>query len=79
MRWRYERVEDDQFVNGQRLRAATASTVRTAIGYRTRDHHGLAARVQIEAIGALGSDDYFDGAGTRTRTARRSSIPAASS
>lgn len=64
LRWRYEAVEDDLARGGVPLQDATASTVRATLGYRTAPWRSLSAYLQLEAIGALGADDYFDGSGT---------------
>lgn len=64
LRWRYERVEDDLAAGGVPLKDADASTVRATLGYRTGVFRDFSAYLQLEAIGAVGADDYYDGSGT---------------
>lgn len=51
-RYRYEMVDD-----GAKL-DATASTLRSRIGFTTSDAFDLSAHVDFEHVGRLGSDDY---------------------
>jgi len=63
LRVRYEYLEDDQIVNGRRLKDADALTARLALGYQTGVFHGFGSYVQLEAVGAV-VDDYYKGYGT---------------
>lgn len=53
IRYRTENVEQDNI-----LEAATASTVRTALGYTTGDYHGFSGYIEFEDVNVIGDDDY---------------------
>ncbi|MGI9288148.1 MAG: alginate export family protein [Pseudomonadales bacterium] len=53
IRYRLENVEQDN-----ELKDATASTLRTRLGFETAEYHGLAALVEGENIVSVGDDDY---------------------
>jgi hypothetical protein len=53
MRFRLESVEQDN-----PLEEATASTVRTALGYTTAAYHGFSGYVEFEDVSVPGDDDY---------------------
>ncbi len=53
MRYRLETVEQDNI-----LQEATASTVRTALGYTTGGYHNFFGYIEFEDVSALGDDDY---------------------
>jgi hypothetical protein len=53
LRYRMETVEQDNL-----LEEATASTVRTALGYATGDYHNFYGYMEFEDVSALGDDDY---------------------
>jgi hypothetical protein len=53
LRYRYEMVDQDGFDDD-----AAASTVRTALGYRTLPWANMSAFIEVENITLLGDDDY---------------------
>ena len=55
MRYRYESVEQDNA-----LKDATASTLRTRLGYTTGDYYGLSAHMDFENITAIPDDDDYN-------------------
>jgi hypothetical protein len=52
-RYRYETVDQENFA-----RDATASTLRTQLGYKTGDYKGFGAYLQFEDVREVGSDDF---------------------
>ena len=52
-RYRLEAVDDDAFT-----KEATASTLRTRLGYKTKSFYDFSALVEIENITEIGADDY---------------------
>lgn len=58
MRYRFEHVDDD---NPKVLKDAEASTLRTALGYRTGLFEGFGAYVQMEDVRVIGPERYNDG------------------
>ena len=59
VRYRYEGVNDD----GNTLDKAKASTIRTRIGYGTKNFHGLSVYAEMEDIREVGNKKYNDGPG----------------
>ncbi|MBV1933804.1 MAG: hypothetical protein KUG59_03880, partial [Parvibaculaceae bacterium] len=55
VRYRYETVEQDGFAND-----ATASTLRTKLGYKTGSFYGFAGLVEIENVAEIGNDDDYN-------------------
>lgn len=53
LRYRLENVEQDN-----PLDEATASTLRTALGYTTGSYHNFSGYIEFEDVGAIGNDDY---------------------
>jgi hypothetical protein len=53
LRYRLESVEQDN-----PLEDATASTVRTALGYTTGSYRGFSGYIEFEDVSVLGEDDY---------------------
>ncbi|HEX5057363.1 MAG TPA: hypothetical protein VFX02_12810 [Gammaproteobacteria bacterium] len=53
MRYRIENVEQDNL-----LEEATASTLRTALGYTTGSYHGFSGYIEFEDVSPVGEDDY---------------------
>jgi hypothetical protein len=53
LRYRTENVEQDNI-----LEEATASTIRTALGYTTGGYHGFSGYIEFEDVSVLGDDDY---------------------
>jgi hypothetical protein len=53
IRYRLETVEQDNILD-----EATASTVRTALGYTTGGYHNFSGYIEFEDVSALGDDDY---------------------
>lgn len=62
VRYRYEYVEQDNA-----LQEATASTVRSRLGYLTDPFHGVSGYLEFENITAVGDDDYNSGANGKTQ------------
>ena len=58
LRYRYELVDDDNFDKD-----AHASTLRTALGYRTLPYHGFSLFIQAQNVAPIFKDDNFDNAG----------------
>ncbi len=56
LRYRYENVDQDSFEKDAR-----ASTLRTALGFRTLEWKGLSLFVEAENVATLGNDLYDDG------------------
>jgi hypothetical protein len=56
LRYRYEMVDDDAFV-----KKAQASTLRTAIGYKTGTFEGFSGYIELEDVTVIGSKEYSDG------------------
>lgn len=54
-RYRYEFVDDDNF-----SRDARASTLRSAIGYRTGEFHGLSGTLEMVNVSQVVNDDRYD-------------------
>jgi len=52
-RYRLENVDDSAFA-----KEATASTLRTRLGYKTKSFHDFSVLLEIENITEIGSDDY---------------------
>ena len=61
-RYRFEHVDQDGFAS-----RARASTVRTRLGYETRNFEGFFAFVEIENVSAIGNEAYDDTIEGRTR------------
>ena len=61
-RYRFEHVDQDGFA-----RDARASTLRTRLGYETRNFEGFFAFVELENITAIGNEAYDDTIDGRTR------------
>lgn len=57
-RYRLETVEEQGFAED-----ATASTLRSRIGYRTPVHRGFELMAEVSNVSAIGADDYNAGAG----------------
>ena len=53
MRYRYEWVEQENL-----SRSASASTLRTQLGYMTGDYHGFGAFLQFEDVRVIGDEHY---------------------
>ena len=53
MRYRYELVEQENI-----SRSASASTLRTQLGYMTGDYHGFGAFLQFEDVRVIGDEHY---------------------
>jgi hypothetical protein len=53
MRYRLESVEQDNL-----LEEATASTLRTALGYTTGSYHGFSGYIEFEDVSTIGEGDY---------------------
>ena len=53
MRYRYEWVEQENI-----SRSASASTLRTQLGYMTGDYHGFGAFLQFEDVRVIGDEHY---------------------
>jgi hypothetical protein len=53
LRYRYEGVDQEGFTDD-----ATASTLRTQLGYTTDSYKGFNAMLQFENVAEIGSDDY---------------------
>lgn len=58
VRYRYEHVNDDVAQKN-----AEASTLRTVLGYKTGDFHGLSVRLLGQNVTDVGPDDFNDGTG----------------
>ena len=58
LRYRFEHVDDD---SPKVLKDAEASTLRTALGYRTGLFRGFGAYLQMEDVRVLGPERYNDG------------------
>ena len=58
LRYRYEWVSEDAFDQD-----AGASTLRTALGYRTLPLHGVSAYLEFENVKVLGSNDSYNNKG----------------
>jgi hypothetical protein len=56
LRYRYELVDEDGFMSD-----AYASTLRTALGYRTADFHGFRGMVEFEDVSVIGNELYDSG------------------
>src|ERR1041385_3521785 len=58
-RYRFESVDEDgRFFMGKPVRAASASTIRTRLGYLTGPYKGLQAFLELEDVSAVGTDEY---------------------
>src|SRR3989337_2906923 len=53
MRYRYEWVEQENIAD-----SASASTMRTQLGYATGDYHGIGAFLQLEDVRVIGDEHY---------------------
>ncbi len=53
LRYRYEWVEQESVVS-----SASASTMRTQLGYATGDYHGIGAFLQFEDVRVIGDEHY---------------------
>ena len=68
-RYRFENVDDDARLGGSSLKDADASTIRTSLGYETGLFYGFGARLDLENVTEVGSDDFNDGSNGKTQFA----------
>ena len=68
-RYRFEHVDDDARPGGSSLKDADASTIRTSLGYETGLFYGFGARLDLENVTEVGSDDFNDGSNGKTEFA----------
>jgi len=70
LRYRFEHVDDDiRQPNGNRLRDADASTLRTTLGFKSGEFHSFSARLLFANVTEVGADDYNDGSNGKTQYA----------
>lgn len=69
VRYRFENVDDDSLFAGRSLKDANASTIRTLLGYETGMFYGFGARLDVENVTEVGSDDFNDGSNGKTQYA----------
>ncbi len=69
-RYRYELVDDDALTASRKsIRTAHASTLRTALGYKTGAFHHFGGYVQMEDVRDVFSGDFNDGSNGKTQFA----------
>ena len=68
LRYRFEHVADEAInpATGQKLKDANASTLRTALGYKTGAFYGVGLRLQVEDVREIWSGDFNNGNNGKT-------------